>query len=379
VFWACLLLPLPAAGQEVLEWRAPRDCPSPDEARAGIVRLLQRELPQSFAASFEVEIVREQPDLLRARISLRDAAGSHEQVLRDPSCAALTHAAAVTVALAFEPMLEAQTQPEAGRPARLRLAARSPDDTNVEPTSRAAASEPEPTLALSQEEVPPLQLSAAASQDDQADAHEPQPTAPAPSEPTQPPSLPAASTAADSPPERTETTLYLGLGAGLTSGVLPKLAPSATLVALLSRDQLRCALRLGFAPAQLGTLQDPSGVGGRVALATIGGDVGVAVALGSHLELPLTVGAETGFLAATGYGVPQHSTRLAAWLAGYLGTGLAYTWSEGRWRAAFHIAGLIALRRPRFGLEAMAAADPVFHRPDLLGARGILMLQLRLP
>jgi hypothetical protein len=170
--------------------------------------------------------------------------------------------------------------------------------------------------------------------------------------------------------------LFLGGAFGLLQNILPHLAPFGALsVGLMNRD-FYSALRLGYAPRQLAHLSTPQGSGGHVSLANAAVEAGLR--LHALVEIPLLAGVEAGVLVARGTGpMTEPATQVADWLAGYLGTGLAFSWSE-RWRISLRLDGLVALRRTSFALDTDTGARFVFHRPSLLSLRMYLMIELYL-
>jgi hypothetical protein len=160
--------------------------------------------------------------------------------------------------------------------------------------------------------------------------------------------------------------VFVGAAAGLSGGIIPRLAPTFGLHVGMSRDVLCAALRLAFAPAQSAQLPAAGGAGGSVALASAALEGGLRLrALG--FEFPMLAGLESGLFLARGLGVAERSTDVSDWLAGYLSPGVSRAWGE-RLRLFLRLDGLLALRRPRFALEA-PEGERVFHQPDRLAAR----------
>jgi CubicO group peptidase (beta-lactamase class C family) len=171
--------------------------------------------------------------------------------------------------------------------------------------------------------------------------------------------------------------LFFAAGGGAAVGMLPQLAPSAALSFGVLGAGWRAALRIGYAPAQHATLEDPPGVGGRVSLANIAAEGGFRWQWG-RLEVPLVAGLESGFFVAEGEGVETHAPELAAWLASYLSSGASYALTRV-FCLGFRVEALVALRRPQFAVESSAGQQYPFYRPAPLGGRLFVELEVRLP
>jgi hypothetical protein len=173
--------------------------------------------------------------------------------------------------------------------------------------------------------------------------------------------------------------LFFSAGGGAALGMLPQLAPCAALSFGLLGAGWRAALRIGYAPAQHATLDDPPGVGGRVSLANIAAEGGVRWQWG-RLEVPLVAGLESGFFVAEGEGegVETHAPQLAGWLAGYLSSGASYALTQV-FCLGFRVEALVALRRPQFAVESSTGDPNIFYRPAALGGRLFIELEARLP
>lgn len=382
-----LLLPLMAAAQAGVEWSAPAECPSAREAEAEIAELVQRDLRTLPGdAHAQVELRRIEPGLLEARVAVHAGRHVREHVLRDSSCAALTHAAALVVALALDPNAapaRPEKQTSAAPPARAVDAAQptgaspaneapaSPVDAavavpsqpaEVSPAGDAPASPVDAATAVPTQpaEAPPPRAAEPARELSPNPAREPTPT-PAPEPEPEPDSL-----SEPEPPRPVKLAGFVGVAAGLTAGIVPHLAPTVALGAGLALDALVLALRLGFTPEQHAALTDFVNAGGRVSLAYAAFETG-ARARAQNLEFPLLAGIESGFFSSRG-DVPDSHTRRPAWLAACVSGGVAYTWSQ-RWRLGLRVDGLVALLRPRFALDVGAAAPDVFYRPQRIGTR----------
>jgi hypothetical protein len=352
-----LLLPLAAAAEARVAWHAPADCPSPAAAEAEIAQLVQADLrtfPNELFASVEISHSSDQE--LRARVAVRAGGRVREHVLSDTSCVALTRAAALVVALAFEPAKEPAPSPR-----------RIPERT----------SDPSPTPPLE----PPLVTQTPTAAANTSAAPKPEPEPEPTREPTPEPEPTITTTTSDNTPVDPPSPplkVLLGGALGLTQGILPSLSPfGAVSVALMNHD-LYAALRLSYSPRQHVQLDVPQGAGGTVSLASAALEAGFLSHL-PPLEIPLLAGLETGVFVARGTGpMTEADTQVVDWLAGYLSTGLAFTWND-RWRAGLHLDGLLALRRPNFALDTDAGGRFTLHQARLLSVRVYLTIELRLP
>jgi len=132
ILWALLAQASDVRAQSALtlEWSAPAECPAATQARTEVSQLLTRAVSPARANPPEVRIAIERisTEQLRARIAVRATGELREQALTDSDCGALTHAAALVVAIAVAP---------ATRSRALRGAAREPSP--LEASALAAA------------------------------------------------------------------------------------------------------------------------------------------------------------------------------------------------------------------------------------------------
>jgi len=171
---------------------------------------------------------------------------------------------------------------------------------------------------------------------------------------------------------------FVGLAGGVASGIVPNLAPTGVVSAGIASHALRAALRFAYLPGQRTWLDETQGVGGHVSLASVAAELGVRLHL-SPFEVPLLAGLEGGWFRADALGVQEHEARSSGWLASFVGTGLAYSWG-GLWTLGLRAEASLALRRPSFALARDGSTEPrVFHRPQPLGARVFIGLEMQLP
>ena len=410
-----------------LDWRAPAECPSAEQAQAELARLLSRAVsaPSTSTAEARIAIERISAQQLRARIAVRAAGALREQALSDGDCNALTHAAALVVAIAIAPaergraalrepraraalrreatelagMRSSEVEPKSESPAAQRdLAGGAQQQAESAAAGARSQAQIEPGLIASAVGTQPLAASAASPEarilQPANAALTPAPQAstrralPEPSAVTTTARAAAAPVAlVDHPGQPTgpaanggerELRTVLGLALGLSSGVIPNLAPSGMASAGIATHRLRVALRFGYAPSQRALLDKPSGVGGQVALVSAAAEIGLRLYV-SGLEVPVYGGLEAGLLRADAEGVADHTARARAWLAGFLGSGLSVHWSRG-FGMSLRVEGILPALRPSFALATQDGAESrVFHRPAALAARAFMGLELQLP
>jgi hypothetical protein len=393
-----LLWPLQASAQPSVSWSAPADCPSAAQARNEITQLLGRRLTTiEVALAANVRVDHTADDEFRATISIRSSSTTRERVLTDVDCSVLTRATAVVVALAIDPTARsavmdpvptARPAAAAGRPiahdrGHANTVAADPDspastilrapDAETSPASVPTAA---PDRAVVRAPAAAVEAAPVRS------AETAQPTAAESS--ARPPHADAPPNSAEQdrtvPREQSEISVNFAVSTGIEFGVLPGVAPTfGASTGLLAANWL-ASLRIGYAPAQHATLEEPAGLGGRVALAHAAVEGGLRLRW-TPLEVPLVVGLETGWFTAAGEGqaVSETQAKSAAWLATYLGSGLCVAWGSS-FALGLRVEGLIALRRPSFALESTAdpTVKPVFYRPAALGGRAFLEFEVRL-
>jgi hypothetical protein len=392
LFW-----PLRAAAAPSVTWHAPSECPAPSEGRADVAQLLGKKLADiDSELSLSVRIARVSASEFEASVVIGTGRSARERLLRDARCDVLTHAAAVVVALAIDPAASlgegehaparrsaAESVPAGRTNAAGAIAATTALDVGTQApaaesagASRVESASPTTSASASASSRAASSVAAAAAATAVQPAEHRETAEPEAAE-QQAEDTPAP---ADSPePPRTSPGLglFFAAGGGAAVGMLPQLAPSAALSFGVLGAGWRAALRIGYAPAQHATLDDPPGVGGRVSLANIAAEGGFRWQWG-RLEVPLVAGLESGFFVAEGEGVETHAPELAAWLASYLSSGASYALTRV-FCLGFRVEALVALRRPQFAVESSAGQQYPFYRPAPLGGRLFVELEVRLP
>jgi hypothetical protein len=377
-----------------LDWRAPVQCPSEQAARAEIERLLRKRLPTVRASmTMRVEIERVSQTRLRARIAVISGKRAREHVLYDADCAVLSRAAALIATLALDSSARSSARTRAPPPPTTAPTTPPPVESGAAATQtqQSASSEAEPVTANAEESQKPAPMPVAV-QSTQTEPATAAARAVTPREPSGTPDprarkagVPHSAAIEVAAQERSAQLLAwqltLGLGGGLTVGLTSGHGPALVCSVGLRRQELQAALRVSYAFAQRAMLVDPTGVGGTVALASAGVEAGAQPMRWGAFGIPLLAGIEGGFFMAKaiGPGLSERKHQRVGWGAGYVGTGVALTWSR-RWSAALRVDGLVAMRRPKFALESTTGEEQrVFHRPAQFGVRVYLLLDAYLP
>jgi hypothetical protein len=126
-------LALTLAPQLQLEWEAPRECPQIEDVRARVDRSWAGDAGGVIAAHGQLVGTGERARPWRLRLRLVAASGTAERELEGRSCDALTDAAALMIAMAASPNVEAPaiTVPEPAAPPEV------PAPTDVDPATPA--------------------------------------------------------------------------------------------------------------------------------------------------------------------------------------------------------------------------------------------------
>lgn len=368
------LAPLASANAQVrLDWQSPAECPTSEVARGEIERLLNRRLNSMRAAgTVSVDIARESSARFRARIAPVSNGPAREHVVYDIDCVVLSRAAALIVALALDPGMQSAPR------------TRTPNQ----------ASPPQPT-------APPAEADGGAFEQPRALADSAEPTGPIADSPrselevrpaaraSPPPEPPVPMMAARVKPEQQTADARLGppqiwawrisVGFGLSAGLTPGLGPVSLCSGSFGSRELQAAVRVSYAFPQLATLKDSAGAGGSVALASAGFELDLRSVRVGPFAVPLIAGLEAGFFTAAGRGVASRRSQSAVWAAGYVGSGVVWTWTP-TWGTALRVDGLLPLRRPEFALENTTGSErQIFHRPASLGMRVYLLLEMHFP
>jgi hypothetical protein len=271
------------AGPIVLRWAAPAGCPTEGEVRAEVDRVLGGPPAATSPRHLRAEAVVTRAGTEGFRIHLfTDMGGSlGEREFGGPTCRAVAKAAAVIVAITFDPDAIARQGP-GGTAAK-----RPPPSPADSPATPIPAPEPPP---------PPSPVPAVLPLARQVDAPVPVP-APAPTQgaPTRPRFLIGAMTA-------------------LSLGALPGVGVGFGGRAGLLVGRFQADLSAAYWPARVADLSARPGVGGDFRL--VAGDARACFAvLVSPIELGPCAGLEVGSMSASGFGVRSPGSGSALWIA----------------------------------------------------------------
>jgi hypothetical protein len=337
--------PARAAGEPgepiVLQWAAPPGCPSEEGVRAEIERVLGG--PPDPAS----------PRYLRAEARVARAGdGFHVHLLTDlggvlgereldgRTCLAVAHAAALIVALTFDP--------EA-------LARRSEGVTPPPAATSAAPAPPAPLAAVAPEPtVPPAP---------------PSPSLPLPPEDRRPRRV-APALAADSPPPLRPGFAVGPIGA-VAVGALPGVGAGVGGRAGVLVGRFRAEVSATYWPAQTATLTDRPTAGGNFRLIAGDGSACYAV-LRAPLELSPCAGLEVGSMEATGFGVRTKESGSALWIAPLAAAAVGLPVGQ-HFAVRLDLAVLVPVERPPFVLTAAGTV----YTAGLVVGRATLGLELR--
>ncbi len=314
----------------VLQWTAPPGCPKERDVRAEIERVLggppdaasRRYLRAEARASrrgesFHVHLVTD----LGGVIGERDFDG--------PTCSAVANAAALIVALTFDPdALARRSEPPA------------PPPPPPKPVPEAVV--PAPPIPPPPAPPPPPHVD------------------PAPP----PPPVPVAA-----PPDRPR--LALGLLVAASAGALPRVAGSFGGQASVLAGRFRADLSSAYVLPQTATLAARPTAGGDFHL--IAGDArGCYAVVRAPLEVSPCVGLEVGSMGATGFGVRSNGSGSALWVAPLAEAALALPVGT-HFAARLDLGVLAPIERPPF---VLAAAGTVYTAGAVAG-RATVAIEVR--
>lgn len=313
-----------------IEWVAPEDCPDARQFEAHIQALMVRSEVTQIDAKGRIQPT---PDGYSVHLEVQ----SESRALEADDCAQLTVAAALVVAVAYDPVGVSKTVVE----------------------NTATATEPTKRVPPPDRSQPPLV---------------PHPAS-RPTRPTRSRQRPEP-VGVDGPPEHRERPRPAQLQGllrpkiRLGGGVLPGLNRGVGLTGGIRGKSWRAELQLGYWFAQTVSIE---GGGAKLRLADAGFR-GCWEPAFAAVSVPLCAGAEMGALIGQGSGDTfDVRTRVEAWVAAAGSVGVRWSLTP-RVALSAQLEPLVNLRRPGFHL----GQDRLF-RVDAVGGRGALGIELRFP
>ncbi|WP_437759646.1 hypothetical protein [Sorangium sp. So ce1389] len=301
-----------------LTWQAPDMCPSSAAVLQEVDRLLggrpQAGGMQRLVARAQVTRASDGRFALTLRTETRDATG--ERALSAPTCEALAGAAALVIALGFDPAavtsVPAET-PTAGPPSPPPAA---PAAAPPLPAAPAAA----PPLPAAPAAAPPLPAAPAAAPPLPAApaAAPPPPTAPpAPALPTPVASARVGAAAGPALPPTSPAPFGLGagVGLGLDVGAFDGPAPVVRAWATLLVARLRFDAALSYVPTTSIAVPERPAAGGRFTLLAGAASACFTLRSWTAATTAACAGLELGQISAEGYGVSRPREGHALWIA----------------------------------------------------------------
>ena len=281
-----------------VEWDAPSECPTPDEAREQILRGLQEDVAGPLVVRARVRQIAEDWTL---HVEIEGPQGNGRRLLRAQTCEEATAAAAVVGAIAAEPSADSPSDPSADVPEPVESESAVESDVATEP----AVVEPE-RIEVAEPRQP---------------------------DPRRPPR---------------ELALALEVRGGAAMGSVGPLAGHIGGTAALqgrwwevyAGARHRTAIRIDA---------DGLAAGGRFAVTAAQLGAGPRIDLG-RLEIPIRAGVELGRIRAQGYGDIEAATAFRLWTAAVLSVGVA--WSPREVVAlGLGVDGVVPLLRPGFTIN----------------------------
>lgn len=238
-----------------LDWRAPTGCPSPERLRAEITRLIGPNAHPEGTTHVAGEVSAQDNGTYLVKLELEQSGHPGERTLTGATCAEVSRAAALLIALAIAP--------------------------------NSAREEPEPS-------PPP-----------------PPPPPPAPAPPTPAPPPPPSA-----PPATHERSIVIALGPAAEIGLLPALSPGGEVSLGAALDRLSIEA-YGSAYLNQNHVADADSATASTSSATVGGHFslrsfgarGCAVLAPGDLSFAACAGGSVNHVAAQGYGVIFPSTQ----------------------------------------------------------------------
>ncbi len=310
-----------------LEWTAPDGCPTQDDVQQRLAAALEATAGPPLDA--RAVIVATQDEQFRLELSLgRDGVTEGTRILEGETCAEVSDAAVLIVAIAIDPnaaeaLIPLEPEPEP---------AAAPDPAVVPEPAPAAEPEPEPETAT-------------------------QPV-PEPAAVTQPGAAPVLT----APVPRLAVRVDAAIGGGLDVGILPSVGGVLSVLAALHGPLWRAEFGASYAtPRERSAPSNPE-VGGRFQLWSV--DVrGCPVLGGEAVTVPLCIGVRAGLMHGAGRGAGLQSNTAAAspWVAASLVPTLLWrppAVAGGRLLLGARAEASVSLTRPGF---STAQGGPLFE------------------
>lgn len=292
---AALMFAAVGAPDLTVEWDAPTECPTQEQAREQILRGLEEDVAGPLVVRVRVRQIAEDWTL---HVDIEGPRGEGQRVLRARTCEEATAAAAVVVAIAVDPAAQSLSDPSVEIP---------------EPVGIESESVVESVVAVEPVRVEPARV----------EEVEPEPEAPRPR----------------------ELVLALEVRGGAAMGSVGPIAGHIGGTAALqgrwwevyAGARHRTAIRIEA---------DGLAAGGRFAVTAAQLGAGPRIDLGT-LEIPIRAGVELGRIRAEGYGAIEATTAFRLWTAAVLSAGVA--WSPREIVAlGLGVDGVVPLLRPGF-------------------------------
>jgi hypothetical protein len=333
-----------------LRYSAPEGCPAAADVIKEVDRLLgDRAAPSAAPIEVSARVSQEDGGGYRLRLEATRDGTPRVRELRGPTCAAVTDAAAVILALMIDPSAVASAPEEA---------------------PKAAQSEPEKTAQGDPPRTAPGEVAANPPVSPSAPTPSaPTPSAPAPAASSAPPSNAPAGAASRA--RAPGVSLGLGAWAGADIGSIAPLSAGFGLVGTLFYGPQRFDLGLGVWPERSSTLADRPSAGGDVSLTALSAGTCRAIPAGP-ISLAPCGSLEIGRLSAAGFGVPRPGSGAAPWVALKAGGMAAWEPWDSVW-VTLRLEAVVPFIRPRFILEDVGAV----HQPSAVAGRAAAGLEVR--
>lgn len=341
IAWKAFAQPPPESKIQ-LNWNAVQTCPSGDEVRAEVLRLLgARPTPSKEGISVQARVSQEASSyLVRLEVKSSEAGGpARIRELRGPSCKAVADAAALIMAMMIDPSAAMDTQPDQNEPKA------SPPAPSSPPASSAGLPEPAP---------PSMAAPGKNSIDNSSKS----------TDFIEKKAGPRANTNTKNP----SPSLHSFGWFALDLGSMPTLAPGLGIALGVGLGAQRIELGISAFPEATYRLASHPDAGGRVDL--LAGTFDTCRTLSGKILQWGSCGAfEIGRLHAEGFGVPRPGQADLFWFA--LKAGGFVAWRPmGKTALTFRLDAVVPLVRARFILENLDA----LYAPSALCGRAYMGL-----
>lgn len=347
-----------------LRYSAPEGCPAAADVIKEVDRLLgDRAAPSAAPIEVSARVTQEDGGGYRLRLEATRDGTPRARELRGPTCAAVTDAAAVILALMIDPSAVASAPEEAPKAAQDGAPKAAQSEPSESSESKKTAQGEAPRTAPGEVAANPAVSPSAPT------PSAPTPSAPAPAASPAPPSSGPAGAA----PRARAPGVSLGLGAwaGADIGSIAPLSAGFGAVGALFYGRQRFDLGLGVWPERSSTLADRPSAGGDVSLIAFSAGTCRAIPAGPFSLSPCG-SLEIGRLSAAGFGVERPGSGAAPWVA--LKAGGMAAWEP--WDSVgvtLRLEAVVPFIRPRFILENVGAV----HQPSAVAGRAAAGLEVR--